>query len=118
MSDSISGVSQLFTIAQPSPLAAVSVHPLHQLEGYPLGTFEESKLPADVVHLIAEQFHPVGHQVAGRRLDIVDAERKVVVAASPQIRRVLTRIVRRPWIELEQLDLERGSAPSSASVMC
>ncbi len=29
------------TIARPSPLAAVSVYPLHQLEGYPLGTFKE-----------------------------------------------------------------------------
>src|SRR5262249_31720802 len=35
-----------------------------------------------------------------------EAERKVVVAPSPQIRRVLARIVRRPRIELEQLDLE------------
>jgi hypothetical protein len=44
--------------------------------------------------------------VASRRLDIVDAERKVVVTPSSQIRRVLTRIVRWPWIEFKQLDLE------------
>ena len=70
-------------------MAAVRAYPLHELKGYPLGTFEESKSPAAVVHLIAEQFHSVRHQVVGRRTDIVDAERKVVVAVSPQICRVL-----------------------------
>jgi hypothetical protein len=44
--------------------------------------------------------------MAGGRPDIVDAERKMVVSPSPQIRRALAWIVRRPWIELEQLDLE------------
>lgn len=38
--------------------------------------------------------------------DIVDAERKMAVAPSPQIRRVLARIVRWRWSELEQLDFE------------
>jgi hypothetical protein len=89
-----------------SPLAAVRVDPLHQLEGNSLGTFEEPKPPTDVVHLIAQHVHPVGHQVAGHRGNIIDAQPKVVVAPSPQIRWVLTRIFRRPWIELEQLDLE------------
>src|SRR5438477_12608303 len=42
----------------------------------------------------------------GGRADIVDAERKMVVAPSPQIRRMLAWVVRRLWIELEQLDLE------------
>src|SRR5262245_7475458 len=44
--------------------------------------------------------------MAGGRLDIVDAERKMVVSPSPEIRRALAWIVRRSWIKLEQLDLE------------
>src|SRR5215469_5732024 len=56
-----------------SLLAALCVDPLHQLEGNPLGTFEESKPPTDVIHLIAQHVHPVGHQVAGHRGDIIDA---------------------------------------------
>ena len=107
------------TIARALSLAAISVHPLHQFEGDALGTFEESKSPADVVHLVAEQFHPVGHEESGRRPDIVEAKRKVVVAVSPQIRRVLTRIVGRRWIELKQLDFETrlGSFESERDVL-
>ena len=72
----------------------------------PSGTLEESEPPADVVHLVAEHGHPIAQQVGGDRLDVVDAERKVVVAPTPEIRGVLTRIFRRHRIELEQLDLE------------
>src|SRR5215510_13714757 len=63
--------------------------PLHQLEGDPLGPFEKSKSPADVVHLVAEHLDSVGHQMAGGCPDIVDAERKMVIAPLPQIRRML-----------------------------
>src|SRR5262249_23948683 len=92
--------------SKPSLLHAVRVDPLHQFEGDPLGPFEESDSPADVVHLIAEHLHAVGHQMAGGRADIVDAECNVVVAPSPPICRMLTGILRRAGIELEQLDLE------------
>ena len=46
-------------------LVAGCVDPLHQLERDPLGAFEESEPPADVVHLVAEHLHPVGHEVGG-----------------------------------------------------
>ena len=107
------------TIVRTSSRAAISAHPLHQLKGDPLWPFEESKSPADVVHLVAEQFHPVGHEEFSRRTDIVDAECKVVVPVSPQIRRVLTRIVGRRWIELKQLDFETrlGSFESERDVL-
>ena len=82
------------------------VDPLHELEGDPFRAFEEAQPPADVVHLVAEHGHAVGDQVRGHRLDVVDAEREVVVAAPPPVRRVLARIVRRRRIEFEQLDLE------------
>ena len=83
-----------------------SVDPLDELEGDSLGTLEEPQPPADVVHLVAEHLHPVGNQVLGDRLDVVDAEGEVVVAPSSPIRGMFTRIIRRTRIELEQLDLE------------
>ena len=89
-------------------LVAGCVDPLHQLERDPLGTFEESEPPADVVHLVAEHLHAVGDEFGGGRRDVVDAERKVVVAPSPQIRRVLAWIIARRRVELEELDLETG----------
>src|SRR5438876_8189511 len=85
---------------------SVSVVPLHQLEGDALGTLDEPQLSADVVHLVAQHGYAVGHEVRGGRLNVVDAERKMIEAQFPQIRRVSTRIG--PWgrVERKQLDLE------------
>src|SRR5215475_10499367 len=44
--------------------------------------------------------------MSGGCADIIHTECKVIVAPPPQICRMLTRIVRRSWIELEQLNLE------------
>ena len=85
--------------------------PLHQLEGDALRALEEPQLSADVIHLVAQHGYAIGHEVRGGRLDVVDAEREVVEAPLPQIRRVQARIVSWSRIELEQLDLETRIRP-------
>src|SRR5215472_12239782 len=88
------------------PRHAVWVCQLHQFEGDPLGAFEESDPTADVVHLLAEHVHAVGHQMPGGGANIIHTECKVIVATPPQICRMLSRILWRSGIELEQLNLE------------
>ena len=54
--------------------------PLDQLESDPLGTLEEPQLSADVVHLVAQHGYAVGDEVRSGRLNVVDAECKVIEA--------------------------------------
>jgi hypothetical protein len=54
--------------------------PLDQFESDPLGTLEEPQLSADVVHLVAQHGYAVGDEVRSGRLNVVDAERKVIEA--------------------------------------
>ena len=61
---------------------------------------------------------PIGHEVSGGRLYVVDAEREVVEAALPQIRRC--KPVSFPGVGSNSSSWisKRGSAPSSTRVMC
>jgi len=79
---------------------------LYQLEGDALGTLEEPQLSADVVHLVAQHGYAVGHEVRCGRLNVVNAEREVIEAPLPQIRRVRSRIRPRGRVELKQMDIE------------
>jgi len=84
-----------------------------------LRAFEEPELPADVVHLLAQQRDAVGREVGRDGLDVVDAERKVVVAPAPQ-RFVGCSPGSSPGVGSNSSNWisKRGSAPSSTSVMC
>ncbi len=78
-----------------SARGVIGIDPLHQLEGDAFGAFEEAQPPADVVHLLAQHGDAVGLEMGRDGGDVVHPERKVVVPASPQVRRVLAGIVRR-----------------------
>ena len=91
-------------------VAGRDVDPLDELQGDGLRTLEEAELPADVVHLLAQQLHSVRDEASGRLFDVIHTEGEVVVAPAPQVRRGLLGSLRWHRVELQELDLEAGLA--------
>ena len=84
----------------------------------PSGPSKKTEAAADVVHLVAQHLHAVGDEVVGDRVDVVDAEGEVVVAAPAQVRRLLAGVRAGIGSNASSWISKCGSAPSSTSVMC